>query len=80
MGDDFRQSGGDGKAVLGATGLLLAVRRGGRCGRKRDVEIAFDELKVGRDAAQEGVDGGRGQVAQAEDLADFARREKLLEL
>jgi hypothetical protein len=28
-----------------------------------EVEVAFDELEVGREGAQEGVDGGRGEVA-----------------
>lgn len=81
--DDFAERRGDREAGGGVAGLLLlAVGRGrGRGGgAERDVEVAFDELQVGRDAAQEGVDGGRGQVAQAEDLADFARGEEFLEL
>jgi hypothetical protein len=61
----------------------LAVGCGGRGGvsaAERDVEVAFYELQVGGDAAQEGVDGGGGEVAQAEDLADFAGGEEFLEL
>ena len=81
--DDFAESCRDGEAGGAVAGLLLlAVGCGGGRGggAERDVEVAFDELQVGRDAAQEGVDGGGGQVAQAEDLADFARGEEFLEL
>ena len=81
--DDFAERGGDGEAGGGVAGLLLlAVGRGGGGGggAERDVEVAFDELQVGRDAAQERVDGGGVQVAQAEDLADFAWGEEFLEL
>lgn len=81
--DDFAESCRDGEAGGAVAGLLLLVIRcgGGRGGgAERNVEVAFDELQVGRDAAQEGVDGGGGQVAQAEDLADFARGEEFLEL
>ena len=85
--DDFAEGGRDGEAggavLAGAAAglLLLAVGRGGRGGgAEGDVEVAFDELKVWGDAAQEGVDGGGGQVAQAEDLADFAGGEEFLEL
>jgi len=53
--------------------------RGGGVGQG-DVEVAFDELEVGGEVAEEGVDGGRGQVAEAEDLADFAGGEEFLEL
>lgn len=83
VGDDFAEGCRDGEAGGAVAGLLLlAVGRGGGRGggAEGDVEVAFDELQVGRDAAQEGVDGGRGQVAQAEDLADFAGGEELLEL
>lgn len=81
--DDFAEGCRDGEAGGAFAGLLLlAVGRGGGRGggAERDVEVAFDELQVGRDAAQEGVDGGGGQVAQAEDLADFAGGEEFLEL
>lgn len=81
--DDFAESCRDWEAGGAVAGLLLlAVGRGGGRGggAEGNVEVAFDELQVGRDAAQEGVDGGRGQVAQAEDLADFARGEEFLEL
>ena len=79
--DDLAERRGDREAG-GVAGLLLAVGRGGgrRGGAERDVEVAFDQLEIWGDAAQEGVDGGRGQVAQAEDLADFARGEEFLEL
>lgn len=79
--DDFAERRRDREAG-GVAGLLLAVGRGGGRGggAKRDVEVAFDQLEIWGDAAQEGVDGGRGQVAQAEDLADFARGEEFLEL
>jgi hypothetical protein len=50
VGDDFGQSGWDGEAGLGAGGLLLAVGSCGSCGAHGDVEVAFDELEVGRDA------------------------------
>lgn len=45
-----------------------------------DVEVALDDLEVGRDGAQEVVGGFVGQVAEAEDLGDFAGGEELLEL
>jgi hypothetical protein len=28
-----------------------------------EVEVAFDELEIGRERAEEGVDGGGGEVA-----------------
>jgi hypothetical protein len=80
MGDNFRQGGRDGEAGLGAGGLLLAVGSCRSSGAHGNVEIAFDELKIGRDAFQEGVDGGRCEVSQTEDLADLAGCEELLEL
>ena len=65
--DDFAEGRGNGEAggAFAVGLLLLAVGRGGGRGggAERDVEVAFDELEVGRDAAQEGVDGGGGQVA-----------------
>jgi hypothetical protein len=45
-----------------------------------DVEVAFDDLQVRRDAAQEFVRFAVRDVAQAQDLADFAGREEFLEL
>jgi hypothetical protein len=62
VGYDFGEGGGDGEAGFCAAGggLLLAIRRGGCGSAERDVEVAFDELQVWGDAAEEGVDGGRG--------------------
>jgi hypothetical protein len=80
MSDDFGQSGGDWEAGLGAGGLLLAVGSCWSSGAHGDVKIAFDELEIGRDAFEEGVDGGRCEVSQTEDLADLAGCEELLEL
>jgi len=44
------------------------------------VEVAADELEVGGEGAQEVVGCGRGEVAEAERLADFAGGEELFEL
>lgn len=52
----------------------------GRKVRRVDVEVAFDDLQVRRDAAEEVVGGGVGEVAEAEDLADFAGGEEFFEL
>jgi hypothetical protein len=48
--------------------------------RRFDVEVAFDDLQVWRDAAQEFVGFAVRDVAEAQDLADFAGREEFLEL
>ena len=48
--------------------------------RRFDVEVAFDDLEVGGDGAQEVVGFFRRQVAEAEGLADFAGGEEFLEL
>jgi hypothetical protein len=45
-----------------------------------DVEVAFYDLQVRRDGAQELVGVAVGDVSEAEDLADFAGREEFLEL
>jgi len=50
MGDDLGQSCRNGEAGLGAGGLLLAVGSCWSGGAQGDVEIAFDKLKIGRDA------------------------------
>ena len=77
------QGGRDGEAPAAlarariALSLSSCCRRGGCDG---DVEVAFDELEVGREVLEEGVDGGRGEVAEAEDLADFAGGKEFLEL
>lgn len=46
MCDDFGESGGDGEAGLGTGGLLLAIGSCWRGGAKRDIEVAFHQLKV----------------------------------
>lgn len=48
--------------------------------RRVDVEVALDDLQVRRDAAEEVVGRRVGEVAQAEDLADFAGGEEFFEL
>ncbi len=48
--------------------------------RSLNVKIAFDNLEVGRDLTEEVIGFLVGQVAQAQDLADFAWRKKLLKL
>lgn len=48
--------------------------------RRVDVEVALDDLQVRRDVAEEVVGGRVGEVAEAEDLADFAGGEEFLEL
>jgi hypothetical protein len=48
--------------------------------RRFDVEVAFDDLQVGRDAAEEFICFAVRDVAEAQDLADFAGREEFLEL
>lgn len=67
VGDDFAEGCWDREAGgVVAGGLLLAAIGccgGSGGGAERDVEVAFDELEVRGDAAQEGVDGGGGQVA-----------------
>lgn len=67
MSDDFAKSRGDGECGFGGGALrlltLLKGLRGGRRGQG-DIEVAFDELEIRRERAQEGVDGGRGQVAE----------------
>lgn len=45
-----------------------------------DVEVAFYDVQVWRERAQEGVYAGGGEVAEAEDLTDFAGGQKFLEL
>jgi hypothetical protein len=59
-----------------AVGDDAREREVGRLG----VEVALDDLQVGRDGAQELVRVAVGEVAQAEDLADLTGREQLLEL
>jgi hypothetical protein len=68
VGDDFAEGCWDGEAGCGGVGGLVLLAAIGCCGggggaAERDVEVAFDELEVRGDAAQEGVDGGGGQVA-----------------
>lgn len=80
--DDLGESGGDRKSGFRSgrrcSGLCI---RGGRGSRgEGDIKVALDELQIGRELAQESVDGGRGQVAQTENLANLARGEELLEL
>lgn len=53
--------------------------REGKVGRL-DVEIAFDNLEVGRDGAEVLVRQRGSQVSQTKDLADFAGGEEFLEL
>jgi hypothetical protein len=48
--------------------------------RRFDVEVAFDDLQVWRDAAEEFICFAVRDVAEAQDLADFAGREEFLEL
>ena len=45
-----------------------------------NVEIATHDLQVGGYGAEEVVCGGIGEVAEAEDLADFAGGEEFFEL
>jgi len=82
--DDFTQSGRDRERCLGSRSRLCAASilalHGCSSRSEGDVEVALDELEVGRELAEEGVDGGGGEVAEAEDLADFARCEEFLEL
>ena len=81
VGDDFAQSGGDGEAGgFVAAGTTCGGGVAGLLGREGDVEVTFDELQVWGEGAQEGVDGGGGKVAEAEDLADLAGCEEFLEL
>ena len=44
-----------------------------------DVVVAAHDLEVWCEAAEEGVGGAVGEVAEAEDLADFAGGEEFLE-
>lgn len=48
--------------------------------RSLDIEVAFHDLDVGRDAAQELVRFLVCKVAETEDLADFAGGEEFAEL
>lgn len=52
----------------------------GAGGAKRYIEVAFDQLEIRREVAEEIVDGGRCEVPKAEDLRDFAWCQELLEL
>ncbi len=45
-----------------------------------DVEVAFDDLQVGRDLPEEVVGFFAGEVAEAEGLADLAGGEEFFEL
>jgi hypothetical protein len=51
---------------------------GGR--RDGNVKVAFYELEVWSEVAEECVHGGRGEVAETQDLADFAGCEEFFEL
>lgn len=53
--------------------------RQGQVGRI-DVEIAFDDLEVGRDGAEVVVRQRGREVSETEDLPDFAGGEEFLEL
>lgn len=44
------------------------------------VVVAFDELQIGCDGSEEVVGGFVGEVAEAEDLTDFAGGEEFFEL
>jgi hypothetical protein len=51
-------------------------------GRRRDgnVKVAFYELEVGSEVAEESVHAGRCEVAETQDLTDFAGCEEFFEL
>lgn len=68
VSDDFAQGGGDGK---GGTGSSIGAIGGGSSS-EGNVKVALDELEIGGEVAQEGVDGGRGEIAETQDLGDFA--------
>lgn len=62
VGDDFAQRCRDWE---GGIGRVLGEGEG-------DVEVSLHQLEVRGEVTQEGVDGGGGQVAEAEDLGDLA--------
>ena len=83
VGDDFAEGGGDGvggfRGGVRVVGLLGGGGGGGG-GGEGEVVVALDELEVRGEGAEEGVGGGGGEVAEAEDLGDFAGGEEFLEL
>ena len=59
VGDDFGEGGGDWEARASCCSCFCCGCGGG----EGDVEVAFYELEVWRELAEEVVDGGGGEVS-----------------
>lgn len=76
VSDDFGQRERSTAAAATTTGLLSGEAESGWV----NIEVALDELEVGCYRTEELVGFAIGDVAEAENLANFPRRKKLLEL